>query len=102
MTYQDVRDDRDMGYLPRKAAIREWNQPKRKSVWQSTKLKGVGELKSFLTSDMEIQSLKCAQLVFSLALVLYFCTLVLSLCFGMIMYSLYHFMLEVCGLFLIL
>jgi hypothetical protein len=27
---QDVRDARAMGYLPRKAANREWNQTKRK------------------------------------------------------------------------
>jgi hypothetical protein len=38
-------------------------------VLQSTKLKGVGELKSILTSDMEMKSLEFAQLVFSLALV---------------------------------
>jgi hypothetical protein len=28
-TFQDVRDVRAMEYLPRKAANREWNQPKR-------------------------------------------------------------------------
>ena len=27
---QDVRDARVVGYLPRRAAKREWNQPKRK------------------------------------------------------------------------
>ena len=27
---QDVRDAKIMGYLPRRAANREWNQPKRK------------------------------------------------------------------------
>jgi hypothetical protein len=41
-----------MGYLPRKAANKEWNQPKRKNVLQLTKLNGVGALKSTLTSDI--------------------------------------------------
>jgi hypothetical protein len=41
---QEVRDDRDMGYLPRKGVNREWKQPKRKTkqnkrILQSTKLK---------------------------------------------------------------
>ena len=40
-----------------------------REVLQSTKLKGVGDLKNALTSDMEMQSLEFAQLVFSLALV---------------------------------
>jgi hypothetical protein len=38
-------------------------------VLQSTKLKGVRDLKSPLTSDTEVQSLEFAQMVFSLALV---------------------------------
>ena len=42
---------------------------------QSTKLNGVGDLKSILTSDMEMQSLEFAQLVFSLALVQDFLTI---------------------------
>lgn len=45
-----------MGYLLRKVVTREWNQPKRK-VLQSTKVRGVGDLKSILTSDMEMQNL---------------------------------------------
>ena len=36
--------------------------PGERSVQQSTKLKGVGDLKSALTSDMEMQSLEYAQL----------------------------------------
>jgi hypothetical protein len=48
---------------------------------QSTKLKGVGDLK---TSDMEMQILECAQLVFSLALVQCFLT-VLPPPFGIMM-----------------
>ena len=42
---------------------------------QLTKLKGVGDLKSALTSDMEMQSLEFAQLGFGLALVQYFLTM---------------------------
>ena len=38
-------------------------------------MKGVGDLKSTLTSDMEMQSLEFAQLVFGLALVQYFLTM---------------------------
>lgn len=65
---------------------------------QSTKLKGVGDLKSALTSDMEMLSLEFAQLVFSLALVQYFLTVLLFLCFITVMYTLCHYMLEVCDL----
>ena len=57
---------------------------------QSTKLKGVGDLKSTLTSDMEMQSLEFAQLVFGLALVQYFLTM--TFC------NVYPVMLEVCDL----
>jgi hypothetical protein len=41
------------------------NSP-RENVLQSTKLKGVGDLKSTLTSDMEIQRWEFARLVFGL------------------------------------
>lgn len=43
---QDVIDARVVGHLSRKAAIREWNQSKRETLLQSTKLKGVGDQKS--------------------------------------------------------
>ena len=43
--------------------------PRERSVLQSTKLKGVGDLKSILTSGMEMQGLEFAQLVSVLALV---------------------------------
>jgi hypothetical protein len=39
---------------------------------QSTKLKGVGDLKSNLTLEMKMQSLEFAWLVFGLTLVQYF------------------------------
>ena len=69
--------------------------PRERSVLQSTKLKGVGDLKSALTSDMEKQSLECVLLVLGLAL---FTMLPPFLTFGIIMYSLCHCMLEVCDL----
>lgn len=96
---QDVGDTRAMVYLSRKAANREWNSPKERSVLQSTKLTGVGDLKSVLTSDMEMQSLEFVQLIFSLTLVQYFLTMPPSLCFGMVMNILCHYMLEVCDLY---
>jgi hypothetical protein len=49
-----------MVYLPRNAVKRKWIQPKRK--------KGIGNLKSILTSDIEMQNLEFAQLVSRLAL----------------------------------
>ena len=58
-----------MGCLQRKAASREWEQPRKKKFAAVKKdEKGVGDLKTILTSDMEIQSLKFAQLAFCLAL----------------------------------
>ena len=58
-----------MENLLRKAANREWNQPRRKQfVIVNKDEKGVGNLKTALTSDMEMQSLEFAQLVFCLAL----------------------------------
>ena len=61
---QDVKDARATGCLPRKAANREWNQPRRKKLVAVIKNeKGVGYLKTALTSDMEMQSLEFAQLV---------------------------------------
>ena len=56
---QDVEDARVMRFLPSKAAEQVWSQLKREkcSVLKSTKLKGSGDLKSPLTSHMEIQSL---------------------------------------------
>jgi hypothetical protein len=51
---QHVLDARAMGYLLRKAANRELNQ-------QSTEMKKkVGDLKTALTLDMEMQSLEFA------------------------------------------
>ena len=53
----------------RKAANREWNQPRRKKfVTVNKDEKGVEDLKTALTSDMEMQSLEFAQLFSCLAL----------------------------------
>ena len=49
---------------------------------------------SALTSDMEMQNLEFAQMVSSLA----FLPMLPSLHFGMVMYVLRHYMVEVCGL----
>jgi hypothetical protein len=58
-----------MEYLLRKAANREWNQPRRKKFVAVNKdEKGAGDLKTTLTSDMEMLSLKFAQLISCLAL----------------------------------
>jgi hypothetical protein len=44
-----------MGYLLRKAANREWNQPRRKKfVGLNKDEKGVGDVETALTSDMEM------------------------------------------------
>ena len=65
---------------------------------RSTKLKRVEDLKSVLTSDLETQSLEFAQMVFGLPLVQYFLSMLPSLHFGMVLYILCHYMLEVCDL----
>ena len=65
---QDVKDARATGCLPRKAANRECNQPRRQNLGAVNKdEKGVGDLKTALPSDMEMQRLDFAQLVSSLA-----------------------------------
>jgi hypothetical protein len=65
---QDIQDARAIGCLLRKAVSREWNQLRRmKFVIGNKDKKGVADLKTALTSDMEMQSLEFAQLVFCLA-----------------------------------
>jgi hypothetical protein len=65
---QDILDTRAVGYLLRKAANREWNQPRKKKCFAVKGEKGVGNLKTALTSDLEMQSWEFAQLVSCLAL----------------------------------
>ena len=52
---QNIEDARAMGYLQKKAVNGDWNKPKCVSV--TGKLKRIGDLKSTLTSDKEMQSL---------------------------------------------
>ena len=58
-----------MRYLLQKAASTERNQPRRKKfVVVNKDEKGVGDLKTTLTSVREMQSVEFAQLLFCLAL----------------------------------
>ena len=63
-----------METLPRKAANREWEQPKRRKSAAVNKAERTGRAKSPLISDMEMQSLEFALLGFSLGLVQHFLT----------------------------
>jgi hypothetical protein len=64
-----ITDSRGERYLLRKASNREWNQPKRKKFVAVNKdEKGVGDMKTAVTSDMEMQNSEFAQLVSCLAL----------------------------------
>jgi hypothetical protein len=93
-----------MGYLPRKAAIREWSKPKRKKCvavnkaeesWKSEEpfdFKNGNEVFGVCSAGFW----SCFGPVFISSLVLP------SLHFGMIMYVLCHLMLELCDLFFIL
>jgi hypothetical protein len=83
---------------PRKAAYRDWNQPKSKnfvavnkaeSSWRSEEHYGIRH------GDAEFG---VCQLVFILALIWYFLTMSSFLPFEMVMYILCHCMLEVCDL----
>jgi hypothetical protein len=57
-----------MGYLLRKAANQDWNQCSQQFVAVDKDEKGVGDLKTALTSDMEMLDLDFVQLVSCLAL----------------------------------
>ena len=63
-----VQDAIAIGYLLRKVANREWNQPRRKFVAVNKDEKRARDLKTALTSDLEMQSLEFAHLVSCLAL----------------------------------
>lgn len=65
-----VRDARVMGDLPRRANDLVQNQPQReRGMLQSTKPGGADNLKSALTSSIEMQTLEFFTLFFSPALV---------------------------------
>jgi len=56
----------------RKAGNREWNQPRRMKFVAVNKDEGVEDLKSSLTSNIEMLNFEFVQLTFGLALVQYF------------------------------
>ena len=68
-------------------------KPRERSLLQSTKMKGVGDLKSTLISEVEMQCLEFAQLVCGLASVQYFLTM--TFWNG----NVYPVILEVCDLY---
>ena len=56
---QNFGDSKIMGYLPRTATNRRWNQPTRKKhVLQLIQLKEVEDMRSALSSGIEMQSLE--------------------------------------------
>ena len=61
---QGAGDARVMGYLLKEAANGEGDQPKRKKCVAVNKAERIGDLKSVLTLDMDVQSLEFAQLFF--------------------------------------
>jgi hypothetical protein len=61
-------------YLLGKDPNKEWNQPKRKNLFQSTKMEDILDLMSALTSNKEVQSLEFAQLVSYHGFIKYFHT----------------------------
>lgn len=65
--------------------------PRKRSALQSQKMKEIRDLKSILTSNMEKQSLKFAQLVFCLTLVQHCLTVLPFLKFEMVIYILSHY-----------
>lgn len=68
-----------------------WISPRKRSVLQSRNIEGIRDLKSILTSNMEKQSLKFAQLVFCLTLVQHCLTVLPFLKFEMVIYILSHY-----------
>lgn len=70
-------------YLPRRARVRVWKQPRQRSVLQSTKQEGIGVLKNACISDIKMQNVEFAWLCFSLPLVQYFLTMLPFLPIGM-------------------
>ena len=59
---QDVRVAIKMGYLLKKAANRLWTYPRRKKLVALNKVeKGVGNIKTTLTSEIEKQRLEFTQ-----------------------------------------
>lgn len=65
---------------------------------KSTRLKEVGDLKNTLTSDIKMQSLGFALLIFGFAFVHHFFAMLSFIPFVMVVYILHHCMLAICGL----
>lgn len=86
----DVGEASTLGYLPKTAIGRAWNQPIGEGLSQSRNLEGIGDLKSPLTADMVMQDLEFFLLGFTLALVPYFFTILPFLPFVMVMSILCH------------
>ena len=94
---QDVGDARVMD-LQRKAADKKRNQPKKKKYVAVNKDERNQDLKSTLISDIEMRCFEFPELVFHFVLVKFFLAMLSSLCFGMVLHMLCHYMLEVCNL----
>ena len=84
--------------LQGRAANRVWIQHKRVKCVAVNKAERSWNLKSALTSDMEMQSLELAEVISSLSLVQYFLTVLHFFPFGMVMCILCLYRLEDCGL----
>lgn len=90
-----------MGYLPRKAATRECNQPKRKKFVAVNKAERSWRAEEHFDIKHGDAELGVCQLVFSPALVQSFLTRLSSLCFRMVMCILCRDTLKVCALLFI-
>lgn len=88
----DVGDVRVLEYLSKGAADQVWSLPKRRKCVTVNKMKGVGHLKSALTSHTEMQQLQFFLLFvcFGLASVQYLLMMYPFFLSGMVMYILLH------------
>lgn len=98
--HQDIGDSRAVGYLLKRAAKREWNQPKRKKCVAVNKAKR--SWRSEECFDISYGDAEFGVCPVCLTLVQYFLTMLRSLPFGIVVYILCHYMLEVCDLVFIL
>ena len=69
LKHRDVGDAKVVDSCQKEMLTGSGTSPRERNMMQSTKLKGVGDLKNILSSDMEMQNLEFAQLVFGLSLV---------------------------------
>ena len=85
---QDVGKARAAEYLPRRAANREWNQPRRKKCVVVNKVERNWRSEKHFDVRYGDAKFEFAQMVLGLALVQYFLSMFSSLPFGMVMYIL--------------